>query len=52
MVGNLRSPSRDLAKVPAVDAVEQEVIRKYVAAHENAVVSVGLPLLIQFDRTV
>lgn len=40
-VGNLRSPSRDPANAPVVDAAEQEVIREYVAAHENTVYSSG-----------
>jgi hypothetical protein len=38
--GNLHSPSRDASRVrPAQDKVEQEVIREYAAAHENAPVS-------------
>ncbi|KJA16534.1 hypothetical protein HYPSUDRAFT_58156 [Hypholoma sublateritium FD-334 SS-4] len=37
--GNLRSPSRDSAL--ARDPVEQDVIRKYIVAHEDAPVSSG-----------
>ncbi|KAF9475298.1 hypothetical protein BDN70DRAFT_883874 [Pholiota conissans] len=40
--GNLHSPSRDGSRVrPTPDAAEQEVIRDYVAAHENVPFSSG-----------
>ncbi|KIM36012.1 hypothetical protein M413DRAFT_78783 [Hebeloma cylindrosporum] len=39
--GNLRSPSRDPSKPPVIDVVEQEAIREYVTAHENAPYSSG-----------
>jgi len=39
--GNLRSPSRDPSTPAEVVAVENEVIREYIATHEHAVYSSG-----------
>lgn len=53
-VGNLRSPSRDVSRPPAVpDVAEQEVVENYVATHQDAVVCVlpyifGIKILLLF----
>jgi hypothetical protein len=54
-VGNLRSPSRDVSRPPAVpDVAEQEVLDNYVAKHQDDVVRVllylfGIKILLLFS---
>ena len=54
-VGNLRSPSRDASRPPAVpDIAEQEVLDNYVATHQDAIVCVlpcifGIKILFLFS---
>jgi len=40
-VGNLRSPSRDVNKAPAIDTIEEDIIRGYKVSHEDDPHSTG-----------